>query len=260
MYFSNNKHFSKELLDSIEVSKNFPHSYIEYGNIIKEYFNSEENKNHINDTLEYGNWQEISLCPLNKLNIDLFEVHKNRISTRSFSSPMNLQDLSNLIQGAYHFIDNNRRNFPVGGGIYSIDVFFINLNIRELEKGVYVFNPRNNTLLKKPNPNNYLEQNFWEDVNKSFPIELDKHIDFKNSSGVIVFASMMNKLSAKYKDRGFRIGIIEVGALMQNFYLSASYFNIGCCAYYAYFDDNLGQFLTLNPPYELVSLSLIIGK
>jgi len=173
---------------------------------------------------------------------------------------MNLQDLSNLIQGAYHFIDNNRRNFPVGGGIYSIDVFFINLNIRELEKGVYVFNPRNNTLLKKPNPNNYLEQNFWEDVNKSFPIELDKHIDFKNSSGVIVFASMMNKLSAKYKDRGFRIGMIEVGALMQNFYLSASYFNIGCCAYYAYFDDNLGQFLTLNPPYELVSLSLIIGK
>lgn len=260
MYFGDEKLFSKEMLDSIEISKNFPHSYIQFGNIIKEYFNSDENRNHSNDSLEYGNWEEIKLLDLEDKNKDFFEVHRHRHSSRIFQNIMDLQDLSNLLQGAYYFINDHKRNFPAAGGVYSIDVYFINLNISDLEKGIYVFDPEKKVLLKKPLLKKYYQNDFYKCINKSFPISSDKHIDFDNASGIIVFGSMFNKLALKYRNRGFRMGMIEAGALMQNFYLSASYYNIGCCAYYAYFDDNLAEFLSLNPPYEMVSLVLIIGK
>lgn len=60
---------------------------------------------------------------------------------------------------------------------------------------------------------------------------------------VLVLASDQRKVSWKYKTRGYRISGLDLGAALQNLYLSCAAFGLNCCAVAGYDDGQLNALL-----------------
>ena len=78
---------------------------------------------------------------------------QSRRSVRSFSStPLTLQDVSQLLWAAQGITDSERsyRSTPSAGHVFPMEVYLVasDSGVKDLEAGIYHYNPYNNTLEK----------------------------------------------------------------------------------------------------------------
>jgi SagB-type dehydrogenase family enzyme len=223
---------------------------------------------------------DIPKIPLNHLNFDnpqlnqFIELGLKRSSTRKFSTDgLSFDTLSALLQAAYFNKNNVQvpeglisaeqqqtlkwKNIASGGGVYTVELYYINFKTDGLPSGAYHYNLQEKTLEQVSVIQNEADLN---EVRKGFFADKGSVIDFENASGAFVLAGIINRASFKYGNRAIGFAYIDAGAIINNIYQLASVLNYGCCGNGGYIDDILKKYLGLRTNYQVILGTVIIGS
>ena len=192
---------------------------------------------------------------------EVFEnILSKRKSVRQYNRFITLKELGAWLKSSYFLRDdiqdkysNVKRSIPSAGGLFPIDVYYLNLNTEHLAKGVYYYNWSNTSLELLKN------EDILAEIKPIFLQAEGASIwDIEQASGIVILVGNTKRITFKYGDRGIRFMLMEAGLICQNLSLSASLLNIGCFANGGFLDDDLNDFLSLNK-LEYALLSMVVG-
>ncbi|MGL4992145.1 MAG: SagB family peptide dehydrogenase [Sarcina sp.] len=123
------------------------------------------------------------------------------------------KEISNLCWAAYGQNIKNTRTVPSGGALYPCELYLISLN-SDLGRGIYHYRPSLNCL---------------ESISNDIP-NLDQYLmmtkGFENTSIIFLISGILERISFKYGDRGYRYMLFEAGAISQNISLMSTNLNL----------------------------------
>ena len=262
---------SKEGYDFLESSKMNTYDALEYSKRLMEVMNSAYFMEHITEhTNELGWLDEITLPispPKSTLSKHLDNLNDIRSSSRKFTGEViSLTELTQLLLLSYKktktgikekFIPNCR-NIASGGGLYPVDLYFVNLNVSNLPRGVYYYNIDRISMEMLPHFES--DETFQEMVNQAFFSDTKIDIDYSNAAGYIILGSVLQRTCFKYQDRGIRWALIDTGAIIHSIYLASASLGLGCCSVGGYCDDLVAQIIGFKDKSQVVFGTVIIGK
>ena len=147
-----------------------------------------------------------------------------RKSTRAFS-PENIgpADLSKLLTLSFGLNNKNDdsffRTYASAGARYPIEVYVVVRRSDDMERGIYHYNVKDNTLeLIKMGDYTKEVDGFYEN---------QKDIILTDYPCLILFSMVFNRSMQKYGERGYRFALLDAGHMSQNLYLVATYSGLG---------------------------------
>lgn len=277
MIFTNslyNDYISGCSRDFLESAKIHPYTVFEYGMHVTGIMASDYYMREIyNSTVEYGN---ISSIPLPKVrpsgDLEVWNrINKTRSSIRHFDErkTMSLEDISSVLQQTLFITkpnlgkhDVNHRNIASPGGLYPVDLYYLNLkDIPGLKAGAYFYDIFDQSLKLLSDP---LESKvFFNKVLEAFSVEegVPVDIDFFNASGIVILSGTLNRTTFKYLDRGIKWIFTEAGAILNNLQLVATaHGHIGACPCAGFIDDDISSLLGFETANQLPIISIVIGR
>lgn len=165
----------------------------------------------------------------------LGSVIESRRSVRKFSGKsVSLEDFSTILHYAQgisgelriknKLYDNAEtiklRNAPSGGGLYPIKLFLAVWNVKDLEKGIYVYYPYSHSIKPVKIP-------ITADELKSMASFGDIEAEKTGFSVIYVYDFYVN--TRKYGDAAVAYALIEAGEIAQNVQLAATAIGYGAC-------------------------------
>lgn len=218
------------------------------------------------DYKEYKNTEVIKLPDLNGVNTNfdkLDEVLKKRKSRRDFGmrqhsiTLLEIGILCKLGFGEFknnsqneeteHYENNFRRTHPSGGPRYSLEYYIFVNRSNDLERGIYHYNIRNNSL--------ELLESF---VGKGFPQICI--LEWAQDAAVCLFmTSIFDRNMRKYKERGYRYVLQESGHVGQNVYLLATSLGLSVCSFGGTKDGQIEEILGVEGINESLVYTMLIG-
>lgn len=208
----------------------------------------------VNETDSLPDYVEdrIPLTPLNKQDLPI------RGSVREYKKEFKLSkvELSSILYKSFgRQKGESTKAYPSAGGLYpvlSVLVVIENNRVPFLDKGSYVYDSRENELLllKKFTP---------EDVN-AFRKNVD--MPWEVPGLAMAYAIDMKRAITKYKFRGYRHALIEVGLMSQAFRNSLweTSENLGECCWSGFSDNAVSHILGLSPRLAPVTLLQWFGE
>lgn len=208
-------------------------------------------------------------CPSDSF-LSLAQLNSKRKSTRAFSDfPLSLQNISDFFYLFYTLtekenfdfkgieITRSTRNIASGGGLYPTEIYLINHRMSEIPLGAYRYNVINFNLelIKELRTQEEL-QSFYELIMKSDTSSLD----FDHTSVFVVFSSIFNKQSFKYKDFGVALSLVEVGEFIHAAYLSVAALDLDCCVFGSFLSNQMHAFLELKNTLHQPLFCMAIGN
>jgi SagB-type dehydrogenase family enzyme len=195
---------------------------------------------------------------------DLLTTIVNRRSVRCFEpGPATLKQLFYLLHYAYGITNATpmeqpkdgawaMRVVPSAGGLFPLEVYVLLLDAGELPGGLYHYRPDVNglELIKAGNFRELMRQK----------IQAEPYVDLTNAAGVVFVTSLFERIMTKYRERGYRFLLKEVGALSQQMNLMAEAINLGMCWIGSYLDDELHEFIGVDGLTECVQNVMVYGK
>ncbi len=186
----------------------------------------------------------------------LDEILLRRRSRQSFDPriPITAQTLSSLLYWSSGISigrgepSASRRFYPSGGASYPLEIYFYFRGNDMIPQGMYHYNVRHHCLERLP----IEEPKPWINSLVTYPWVRDAAL-------VLFITAVFGRATRKYRERGYRFGLLEAGALMQNFYLVTEALNLGCCAVGSPFDGKVEAALEIDGRDEAAVLALAIG-
>ncbi|MEM0174028.1 MAG: SagB family peptide dehydrogenase, partial [Sulfolobaceae archaeon] len=199
--------------------------------------------------------------------IDFGEILKKRESTRRFSNEsISLQTLSTLLYysagvkhyvNAYGYTKFPLRMFPSAGGLSEVEIYIVPLNIDGLTKfNVYHYNPLYNRLYLINKEENPIKNAVDSCVSSLPPVFTNEY-----PALTIFLTSNFGKIIQKYGSRGARFAIIDIGIIVENFYLVSTELDLGIVAIGGCDDNLIENALNINIERDLEApiIGLLIG-
>tara|TARA_B110000093_G_scaffold180672_1_gene223085 strand:+ start:3655 stop:4533 length:879 start_codon:yes stop_codon:yes gene_type:complete len=197
--------------------------------------------------------------------IDFFEVLKKRKSIRKYKShyKISLKELYVLLQLSYGVTRKEKiinydidgyygyRNVPSGGAMYPLEIYVVLFN-SDQKSGLYHFNTKDISLEKMK------EGQFQKELGKI--VHAEPYVEMQNASAVIFTTGIIERVSLKYGERGYRLMMIEVGLLAQNISLLAEAIDLSSCMVGGYYDEKVNEFLGIDGVFETINNVFVIGK
>jgi len=174
-----------------------------------------------------------------------------RRSIRSYSTePISLSDLSQLLWSAQG-ITNERgfRTAPSAGATFPLEMFVVVNNVNQLKRGIYHYNPHENTL----------EVIHLKDISSELMRASLSQSMIAEAGAVLVFGAIFDRTTARYGERGIRYVHNEIGHASQNVHLQAAVLNLGTVVIGAYRDDEVEEILNLDPDIRVLYM-MPVGK
>lgn len=174
------------------------------------------------------------------------ELSDNKKSHRYFNDDyiFEYNEFSNILFNAFAQKKDGHRNYASAGGLYPIIPLLIVIDIKNLpflkEPGVYVYDSSAHQLL--------LLTKFTPKKIKTYKDCL--MIEEKEEVPNLALAYMLDigRSITKYKNRGYRHALIEVGLMAQSFRSELwKYDNLGECCWSGFYDNRLAFNLGLSP-------------
>jgi len=195
---------------------------------------------------EYDVYRQIALPEAASLQQPLSQVLRSRRSVHHFNgNALSLAQLSDLI-GAAAGVTITRplskmlpdetlgsRSYPSGGGLYPCELYVIALNVEGLAPGCYHYDNARHGLDPVADSAG-LEQLAVQCLATQY---------FPKIGCVLVITAMFERTVTKYRDRGYRLALLEAGHLMQNLLLCATAQGLGNLCWGAYQDNALAELL-----------------
>jgi len=179
---------------------------------------------------------EISLPqPLYKSQTSLEEALLSRKSIREYKQePISLEELSQLLWAAQGMTREwGGRTAPSAGGIYPIQVYVVVKNVDDVERGVYLYDAKNHSLI-------LLSKG---DFSKSLMSAVLNQRWIGDAALNFVITGNYNKTVSKYGERGIMYVHLEAGHVSQNIYLQAAALNLGTVAVGAFDDEEVRKII-----------------
>ncbi len=215
---------------------------------------------HVQDMVRHAplRAKDLSRFPLpDRLPVDmgLGEAILRRTSGRDFSQvPLRGEQLSTLLYMANAVSpapgNPHRRNAPNSGNLGSVEVFPIIMNVDGLQPGIYHFDTvaHDLALVQPGNFRTWLrERVFYQ-------------IEFPEAAAVFVLTSAIGRLAAKYGQRGYRLGLLDVGHVSENVYLVGTALGLQVCASAGFIDEELDAALGIDGLDMATMLVLMVGR
>lgn len=179
-----------------------------------------------------------------------------RKSCRDFTNiTLRAEDLLNLlaISAGTLLNEEGRRAYPSGGMLYPVNVYYVGailLSNMKLQRRVYHFSPFDNTLT--------CFKVLEESARLSALIATSyEYVD--SASGIIVFTVTPKRNVPKYGWLGVRLGLVEVGAIIQNIYLASTALQLKCCAISGFRGEVVDELLDIDGLNEMSVATVAIG-
>lgn len=206
----------------------------------------------------YSRFKKIKL-PQNNSKDKLIDLIEKRRSKRNFNKyKISLKEIGYLLNGAK--ITNKSRNiyydslraYPSAGARYPLEIYLLVFYSKDLERGVYHYNVKENSLeemwpisIKElKNRNLFGNQNF-----------------IYNGSILFVITAVIIRSYIKYDERSFRFALIESGHLCQNILLLATSCGLKACPIGGFREKELMKFLDISEEeLELPIYCVVVGK
>jgi len=211
--------------------------------------------------IQYKNYPRMPKIKLPKkfLNLGSFErALKNRYSTRNFNpnKELTLNQLSTLLYfsaGVKPFKTKNenliRRFYPSGGARYPLEVYLGIKKVKGVEQGIYHYNVKEH-LLENIGGKEWLDE-----------LLPALYYPWSREAAVIyIITAVWDRNFIKYKDRGYRIVLMEAGHLAQNLALTASALNIGCCNLVGFHNKKFNEILDIENSSESTLYIAVLGE
>lgn len=177
-----------------------------------------------------------------------------RRSLRSFTGePVTREELARLLFFSYGRTDRGGRYraVPSGGALFPLELYAVALNVTGLEQGIYHYNVEDSCLDAVRR---------GEIVTGLREVISWYGIDLERAACVLVFSAVFRRNTVKYKDRGYRMILMEAGEAAQNLSLLATSMGLGACLMGSFSDDNLSRFLEIDGVAEAPLLPIVVGR
>lgn len=159
---------------------------------------------------------------------DLFEVVRNRRSHRNFvPQPLSLEDCSRLLAAA----------LPVAGPLTVSAV----IRCPDLASGVHRYHPEHNRLAQVSTNNDAAHMAARACLDQMW---------VAGASLVVLFSAPLERMAEISGPRSYRRAMLAAGRAGQRLYLAATALGLGCCGVGAFYDDELGRVMALEPGEE----------
>lgn len=206
----------------------------------------------------YSRLRRISLPDPGRPSGELRPLIRTRASFREFSgTPIDLGTLSDVLFYSAGImrpnsteIENPFRAYPSGGAKYPLEVYPLILSGKDVQQGLYHYNPFSHSLdvLLQPVLSNELD-----------PIWTTQQW-FRKAAVIIILTAIFHRTTEKYGDRGIKFPYLEAGHLVQNVHLLAASLDLGCCAIGLLNEGSLIKLLDINPREEYPIYSVALGN
>lgn len=202
-------------------------------------------------TQEGGNRKLIALPKIAKLdNKPLNKCLFDRKSVRSFTKEvLSLVEISELLWAAQGVTTGGHRTVPSADELYPVDAYLLVARGEELEKGFYQYLGSQHALRQIST--------------KNLMPKLQKATSGQNwitqAPVVVVFVVTPSRTTKRYKERGERYVMMEVGNATQNVYLQSVALDLGTAIIGSFDDDQVRALLKLPEEQQVVAL-MPVGK
>jgi len=212
-------------------------------------------------TVEYKQYKrrhQFKLPEPEEISAPFSSILKNRVSCRKYDSSKEVtsKELSNLLYwscgqkniGITNNTQDQSRMYPSGGARYPLELYFAFIGNSEIPQGVYHYNVLNHSI----------EQVFESEGEKelrnipTYPFAVDAQISLYISA---IFERSMHK----YRERGYRFIMLEVGIMLENLYLVSTALGLGSCALGTNKDTQIDAVLDLEEDVESTLSWVIVG-
>lgn len=185
---------------------------------------------------------------------ELCQTIAGRRSVRQYSGePVSREDLSQLLFFSYGRTDDQQhfRAVPSGGGLYPLEIYVVALAVTGLEPGVYHYGVEDHHLDVVSRGDCHAEMK---------ELVMTSGIDIDTAAMVVIFTAVFQRNTLKYKDRGYRMILMESGAAAHGMSLVARSLGLADCYVGGFLDDELSEFLGIDGVQEAPLLPLVIGR
>jgi putative peptide maturation dehydrogenase len=147
------------------------------------------------------------------------------------------------------------KNSPSGGAIHPTNCYFLAINCNNLNPGLYFYESEQNTL-------ELLKKYSLSEARKRLKLYSANQEYFENCSGAVILTTQFDRLYWKYKyhSKAYKVALIEMGNLTQNFYLSCAEMNLNCITTAAINDVQIDNDLGIDTEIEGVGCVIGFGK
>jgi SagB-type dehydrogenase family enzyme len=197
------------------------------------------------------NGKKIDL-PQNPLNVEnkepvtLSEALEKRMTSYR-SSALNLDVLSGFLGKSLRVKkiekdDSNhsyvKKFYPSGGSLHSIEAYLAIYNCDGLANGFYYYDASEHTLTEIPDKHKLLDS-----ILKNAQAAMGRD---DSPAAVCVFSSRFERVFWKYESLGYRLILLELGAIFQTLYLLAAGLNLSVCALGSGNSNEFSEYLNLD--------------
>jgi SagB-type dehydrogenase family enzyme len=172
-------------------------------------------------------------------------IRQRRSMAPMGDGPLSTKQLAHLLQFSYGVTGAARsregirqplRAAPSGGGLYPIDLYILAERVDGIDRGIYYYHPLRHRL---------------QLVRRSYPLdELADHTGYggrlRQAAVIVLYAAAFGRNQWKYRERGYRIVLMDCGHLAQNVLLVATALGMVAHPVTGFVDDYFNDLLGLD--------------
>lgn len=143
-----------------------------------------------------------------------------------------------------------RRFYPSGGARYPLEMYFGIQRVEGIAPGIYHYNVKDNLLETLTTQPEYLD-----DLKEAMLYPWSRE-----AAVLTLITSVWDRNFIKYKDRGYRIILMEAGHLGHNLALISSALGIGCCNSVGFHNQRINEILEIENEGEDSLYLAVLGK
>jgi SagB-type dehydrogenase family enzyme len=183
---------------------------------------------------------------------EIYEIIRERRSPTAFSrSPIEAERISQLLFEAVGITrlgpseSQHRRAYPSAGALYPVETYVVLLNVNDLPRDVYHYDVLHDRLTP-----------LGIEIRRS---SLDCIYDGRVAScAAVIFLTLeFERITAKYRSRGYRYALMEAGHMMQNLCLVSTSLGMSCLPVGGFLDDEASALLRLDGSEDVVYVGLV---
>lgn len=185
---------------------------------------------------------------------DLEAAIAGRRSTRTFSGEaITRRELARLMRYSYGVTlpRLGHRAVASGGALYPLELYAVALKVEDLEPAVYHYDPSSHRLeaVARGDFLPSLSRCLWLDG-----------VHAESAAVVLVLTAFFIRSTIKYRDRGYRMILMEAGEVAQNLSLLATAMGLASCTLSGFLDNELSKLLGADGYAEAALLPMIVGR
>ncbi len=189
--------------------------------------------------------------------LDLRQAIERRHSCRRYQeTSLTMAELSYLLwltQGVKEVTKRpvTLRNVPSAGARHAFETYLLVNRVEGLEPGLYRFAACEHALVRIETEG---------DIRQQITLACWDQKQVYNSAVTFLWVAVVERMTWRYVERGYRYLHLDAGHVCQNLYLAAEAINCGVCAIAAYDDESLNAALNLDGENLFVIYLASLGK